>query len=168
VTPTASIVPIAEAHIEGFRNALDSVARERRYLAMLEAPSPGAVRAFVLRNIESDAPQFVAVEDGEVVGWCDVLRRPQHALRHAGGLGIGVVAAYRGRGIGRRLLEAALRKAWQTGFSRVELTVRVDNPRARRLYERFGFVTEGLCRHHMRIDGEYYDSYLMALLHGAP
>jgi putative acetyltransferase len=141
------------------------VARERRFLALLEAPSPGDVRAFVLRNIESGVPQFVAVEDGDVVGWCDVLGKPQHALRHAGTLGIGVVAPCRGRGIGRRLLEATVHQAWRVGFTRVELTVRVDNPQARRLYERLGFRIEGLCRRHMRIDGEYYDSYLMALLH---
>ena len=30
------IVPIAEEHIEGFGQAIDSVARERRYLALLE------------------------------------------------------------------------------------------------------------------------------------
>lgn len=161
----ACILPIAEDHIEGFRSALDSVARERRFLAMLEAPSPRDVRAFVERNLEAGVPQFVAVEGGAVVGWCDVLPKPQHALRHAGTLGIGVVAAYRRRGIGRALLEAVLREAWRVGFTRVELTVRVDNPHARRLYERLGFQIEGLCRRHMRIDGEYYDSYLMALLH---
>jgi hypothetical protein len=31
-------MPIAEAHISGFRAALDSVARELRFLAFLEAP----------------------------------------------------------------------------------------------------------------------------------
>ena len=33
------IVPIAEAHIESFHRTLDVVARERRYLAFLEAVS---------------------------------------------------------------------------------------------------------------------------------
>jgi hypothetical protein len=32
------IVPIEVKHIESFRRALDQVARERKYLAMLEAP----------------------------------------------------------------------------------------------------------------------------------
>jgi RimJ/RimL family protein N-acetyltransferase len=147
--------------------ALDCVARERRYLAMLEAPPLKEVRAFVLQNIETGVPQMVAVEAREVVGWCDVLPKPRPALRHSGVLGLGIVAAHRGRGIGPRLLEATLQAAWQAGLTRVELTVRVDNERARRLYERFGFAIEGLCKRHMRIDGEYHDSYLMALLHGS-
>ena len=45
------IVPIAEEHIEGFRSVLDTVARERRYLGFLEAPSLEEARGFVLRNI---------------------------------------------------------------------------------------------------------------------
>ena len=35
---TYHIVPIAEAHIAGFRDAVDVVARESKYLAFLEAP----------------------------------------------------------------------------------------------------------------------------------
>lgn len=44
------------------------------------------------------------------------------------------------------------------------LALRVDNIRAKGLYERAGFAVEGLCRNHMRIDGKHYDSYLMAIL----
>lgn len=33
-----SIIPITEQYIEGFRSAVDSVAREKKYLAFLEAP----------------------------------------------------------------------------------------------------------------------------------
>jgi RimJ/RimL family protein N-acetyltransferase len=159
-----SIVPIAEEHIDGFRAAVDSVARELKYLAFLEAPPPAEVRKFVLSNIAERVPQFVALDDDRVVGWCDVLPKPRPALRHSGVLGMGVISEHRGRGIGRALLDATLQTAKASGISRIELTVRVDNERAKRLYERFGFVIEGLCRRHMRVDGEFKDSWLMALL----
>jgi putative acetyltransferase len=146
---------------------LDSVARERRYLALFAAPPPRDVQAFVLHNIQARVPQFVALEEAHVVGWCDVLPKPQPALRHSGVLGMAVVAAWRGRGIGSRLLQATLQAAWQREMTRIELTVRVDNERARRLYERFGFKVEGRCRRYMLVDGRYEDGYLMALLHGA-
>jgi RimJ/RimL family protein N-acetyltransferase len=43
--------------------------------------------------------------------------------------------------------------------------VRVDNERARHLYQEFGFVTEGRMRRHMLVDGAYQDSWLMAVLY---
>ena len=50
------IVPIEEGHIEGFHRTLDFVARERRYLAFLEAPPLESTRAFVLGNINAAVP----------------------------------------------------------------------------------------------------------------
>jgi RimJ/RimL family protein N-acetyltransferase len=162
----ARIVAIAEEHIDGFRAALDSVARERKYLSLLEAPAGADVTKYVREGIERRVPHFVAIVEGNVVGWCDVYPKPRAALAHSGTLGMGILSEYRGRGIGRALIDATLQAARAGGLTRIELTVRVDNEPARRLYESFGFVTEGLCRRHTRVDGEYKDSWLMALLHG--
>ena len=160
----ARIVPLKEEHIEDFRAALDSVAREQIYLAMLEAPPLEDMRKFIRESIAADASHMVAIVDEELVGWCDVLRKPRPTLRHSGVLGMGVKANYRGHGIGKALMDATLQAAKAKGFKRVELTVRVDNPRAKRLYESFGFVEEGLCKRYMCLNGEYTDSYLMAVL----
>jgi RimJ/RimL family protein N-acetyltransferase len=159
-----SIVPIAEEHIDGFRDCVDEVARERQYLAMLQAPAPEQVREFVLGQIRANSPHYVALAEGAVVGWCDVIAKPRETLSHSGTLGMGVRAAHRGRGIGKALMERTLEGARNRGFTRVELTVRADNTRARGLYERLGFKLEGTCRNHIRVDGSYYDSYLMAVL----
>ena len=158
------IVPISEQHIEGFRAAVDSVARERRYLALLEAPPEADTRKYVRDNIAGGAPHFVAVADGKVVGWCDVAVRPRLTQQHSGILGMGVIRDHRGKGIGRSLMQATLAAAKASGIRRIELTVRVDNEPAKHLYESFGFVTEGLCKRHMCIDDRFIDSWLMALL----
>jgi ribosomal protein S18 acetylase RimI-like enzyme len=160
----ALIVPIGEEHIDGFRAAVDSVARERRYLALLAAPPEADTRKYVRDNIAQRAPHFVALADDKVVGWCDVAVRPRPTQRHSGILGMGVIREYRGKGIGRALLQATLASARAGGLRRIELTVRADNDPARRLYESFGFVTEGLCKRHMCVEGEFVDSWLMALL----
>src|SRR4030095_12783639 len=136
---THRIVPIAEEYIEGFRAALDSVARERRFLAFLEAPPLESVRDFVLENIRSGQLQFIASADDKVVGWCDVSPKPRPVFRHSGILGIGVTKPYRGRGIGTALIGTTLEAARAKGLTRIELTVRTDNDRAKALYERFGF-----------------------------
>jgi ribosomal-protein-alanine N-acetyltransferase len=54
--------------------------------------------------------------------------------------GVAVGAAYRGRGIGQRLLRYAIEYARIRGAAAVMLKVHLDNPGARRLYEREGFV----------------------------
>lgn len=158
------LAPLREEDLAAYRAVFDSVAREGRYLARLEAPPLEDARKFVRECIDKRRPQFLAWVDGEAVGWCDVIERPQELLRHSGVLGIGIAAPHRGRGIGSALMQRTLADAREKGFTRVELTVRVDNPRAKRLYEKCGFAVEGLCRRHMRVRGEYFDSYLMAWL----
>src|SRR5687767_361854 len=138
-----SIVPIAEEHIETFHAALDSVARERRYLAFLEAPSLEACAEFVRGNLRGGCPQFIAVVDGRVVGWCDVLPVPRPACAHCGVLGIAIIADYRGKGIGTALMRSAIDASRAFGLTRVELTVREHNTSAIALYMKMGFEVEG-------------------------
>ena len=159
------IVPIAENHIPGFRAAVDAVAREKKYLAFLEAPPLEETTKFVLNNIEQKNPQFVVLSDGDVVGWCDVLRNTQRTVySHCGTLGIGLLQQFRGRGIGRQLMQTTIDAAWQCGMTRIELTVREHNANAIALYKSLGFGVEGLQRNAIRIDGQYQNVYAMALL----
>jgi RimJ/RimL family protein N-acetyltransferase len=163
-TMPVDIVPIEESHIEGFHRALDFVARERRYLAFLEAPPLESTRSFVLDNIRRGHPQFVALSAGDVVGWCDVLPKGRPIYAHTGILGVALLPRFRGQGIGAELIRRGLAAAKAFGFHRVELTVREDNRNAIVLYDRIGFTTEGLQRDAVRVDGVYGNVVLMALL----
>lgn len=158
------IVPITEQYIDSFREAVGSVARERKYLAFLDAPSSEMAHAFVMENLKENRPHFVAISKGKVIGWCDItsLRRPVFA--HSGRLGIGVLEQYRGQGIGEALIRAALEEARSKGLTRIELTVREPNKRAIALYEKMGFQVEGLHRDAICIEGEYENHISMALL----
>jgi RimJ/RimL family protein N-acetyltransferase len=161
-----AIVPLAAQHIESFHSALDVVARERRYLLLLEAPPLENTREFVLGSLAGGNPHFVALANGNVVGWCDIRRQPFASVAHRGALGMGIVPPYRGQGIGLRLLAATVEKAAQAGFTRVEFEVRTDNERAIALYEKFGFVREGVVRLAVRIDGASVDAIAMAMMLG--
>lgn len=158
------IVPLATRHVAGFRAALDAVAQERRYLAMLEAPPIARVRRFVLDSLREGATHFVALDGDAVVGWCDVRPRPQPTMRHCGVLGMGVIDGYRRQGLGGRLLAMTLDGAFAGSVRRVELTVRTDNHAAISLYRRHGFETEGTCRQALLVDGACHDLLLMARL----
>jgi ribosomal protein S18 acetylase RimI-like enzyme len=158
------IVPISPAHIDSFHRALDLVVRERQYLALLEAPPIEEFRDFVENIISRGYPQFVALSVGEVVGWCDVLPKTWPIYAHTGVLGIALLPALRGQGVGRRLLARTLEAARAYGLSRVELTVRENNRNAIALYKKFGFETEGIKRNALKIDGRYENLVLMGLL----
>jgi len=161
---TVTIEPTTPDHIERFHRTLDVVARERKYLAFLEAPPLASTRAFVLANLARGAPQFVAIADGEVVGWCDITPIDRPIYAHCGTLGMGLLPEMRGLGHGRALIETALADAPRVGLTRVELTVHASNTRAAALYERVGFRREGIKHKGLRIDGVYGDVIMMARL----
>jgi RimJ/RimL family protein N-acetyltransferase len=164
-TMDVRIVPIARHHLAGFHSALDRVAREGRHLAMLEAPSFVRTRRFVLDSLRAGAIHVVAVAGyDEVVGWCDLRPKSAPTLRHSAVLGMGLIAPYRGQGLGSRMLAATLDAAGQAGLQRAELVVRADNAPAIALYRRFGFKLEGTLRDYLRIDGVAHDALQMARL----
>lgn len=159
-----SIAPITEEYVASFRDCLDSVARERRYLAILQAPSEENVREYIRENLGRDVIQFVAVDNGVVVGWCDIISRRWEGFTHVGRLGMGVRQEYRGRGIGTRLIDAVLEKAREKGLERIELEVFASNTHARELYRKSGFEVEGVRRKARKLEGRYEDIIFMALL----
>jgi RimJ/RimL family protein N-acetyltransferase len=158
------IRPARIEDIASLHSCFDAVAREQRHLAFLQAPPIEQSRAYWSGMIERGCPFQAAFDGPRAVGWCDVTPLPRPVLAHGGTLGLAVHADYRGRGIGRRLLAAAIEDAWRYGIERIELAVFADNLRARRLYEALGFMPEGLLRRHRKVNGVYEDSVLMALL----
>jgi len=159
---TIDVQPINATHVENFRACVDAIARERKFLAQVEAVGLEQMRRFVADNIGQDIAQFVALDRDRVVGWCDIVPGWAYAFHHCGTLGIGVLAQYRGQGIGKRLMTAAIAKARQNGITRIELQTRIDNLGAIGLYESMGFVREGRKRRAMRIDGAYFDMIELA------
>jgi ribosomal protein S18 acetylase RimI-like enzyme len=157
------ILPTCPLHATPLREALGGVARERRWLATVEPFSEVETRAFIEVNRSAGSPLFVAVLDATVVGWCDIVRLyPFPGYEHNGRLGMGVVAGWRGRGLGGRLLDRALDAAPGAGFRRVELEVYASNTAALALYRRRGFEIEGVKRGVRILDGRVDDIVCMA------
>lgn len=159
------VVAIRAQDVAAYRAAFDAVARELRHLGRSQAPPLADVEKFVVDGIVRGRPQFLGWADDQVVGWCDVIEKFPDLQHHSGVLGMGVTASHRGQGFGAALMDATFSDARRKGFKRVELTVRMDNEPAKRLYERFGFEVEGVCRRFIHVNGAYYDSYLMAVLY---
>jgi len=104
---------------------------------------------------------YVAEVGGRVVGQVDVRIPTFEKARHVANLGIAIVGAFRGLGIGRALMERAL--AWMK-LRRVEkatLEVFASNERALALYRKMGFEVEAVRKRHYKIRGEYVDDVMM-------
>lgn len=133
---------IAEIHVETWRAAYRGLIPDD-YLAGLDVHR----RAVVWRSIIGKPGQtvLVAVRGERIVGFCSFLRSRDSAAPPE----IGEVAAIYvepagwGRGIGCKLLAAALDHAGSSGFVAVTLWVLSTNERARGFYTRQGFVPDG-------------------------
>jgi hypothetical protein len=74
----------------------------------------------------------------------------------------------RGQGYGTEVTRLAIDHALAVGLHRVSLTVFAFNPRARRVYEKCGFVLEGRLRDALYWDGEWHDDLVMSVVDGRP
>lgn len=78
---------------------------------------------------------------GYLRGYALVLFRRSSAIARL--YSFAVPPAYRRRGVGKRLLAAAVATARERRAGALRLEIRLDNPSARLLYERAGFVAIG-------------------------
>lgn len=151
-----TISDVSELH-----SVIDQVAREKRWLGASRALPQAQMKAFVQGLLDAGEPHYVAVAEGMVVGWCDIARYPADSRRHCGRLGMGLLEDWRGRGLGRRLLAAALDHADAIPLDRVELDVVADNQAAIGLYDRMGFAREGVRNGAWRLGGVTRDMVVM-------
>jgi len=155
---------ITENDIEGFYACLDAVARERKYLGLTKALPLENMRKWLTKAMERGEIRLIALDGSRIVGWCDIGTSEREGFTHAGRLGMGVLKEYRGQGIGSQLLEEGLSEARDRGLERVELDVYASNTPAIHLYEKFEFMIEGRKRKARKLDGNYEDLIVMAIL----
>lgn len=141
------------------------MASPRALAGTLQLPYPSvAMWERRLGELGADDRMLVAEVEGEVVGNAGLHpagRSPRR--RHAGTIGMSVRDDWQRRGVGSALLAAVIDLAdnW-IGYSRLELTVYLDNAAAVALYRKFGFGIEGTLRDYALRDGAYVDAYAMA------
>jgi ribosomal protein S18 acetylase RimI-like enzyme len=153
--------PIALTDIGSYAECVAEVIAERDYLAWQERFPIDETARFVAHNIRVGNPQFVADDDGRIVGWCDIMRSTVPVHLHCGSLGMGMLAPYRERGLGTRLIIAALSAAREVGIERVDLVVYARNTRAAALYRKVGFRDVGKRTRGKKLGDKYDDELLM-------
>jgi ribosomal protein S18 acetylase RimI-like enzyme len=104
---------------------------------------------------------FAAVRGGTMCGLAAWRRNGIGKLAHVGSIwGMYVAPAERGRGTGRRLLEALVAHARAQAIEALKLSVTATNTAAIALYDRCGFVPYGLEPGTLKVGERYYDTEL--------
>jgi RimJ/RimL family protein N-acetyltransferase len=105
---------------------------------------------------------IVAEADGDVIGNVLVNVERGVATAHVGVLSICIASDWRDVGVGTELVAAAQRWVRERGLRKLSLGVFPDNARAIAVYEKRGFVREGLRRMQYRSGEIFRDEVLMA------
>ena len=117
------------------------------------------------RHLQSDRLDLAVVDSasGECVG--EVVLNELSEIDNSCGFRILLGPQGRDRGIGSEATRLIIDHAFSsTRLNRIELEVYQFNPRARHVYERAGFVFEGVKRSSFKFDDEYVDTVMMSIL----
>lgn len=108
---------------------------------------------------------LIALHAGEIIGEVDITVKDMARIKHVGQLTIGVLPEFQGQGVGTFLMIEALKWGKAQGLKRIELFVFKSNQKAIKLYEKFGFVVEGVRKDYLRRDDNTFeDDLLMAFV----
>ncbi len=143
--------PIAAVHVLTWQVAYRGLIRDEVLDGLSVAQRERTWRQ-ALTDEQSPAV-YVAVEDGAVVGFCAVAAPSRDNDADDGVAEIGAIYVDPGvwrRGVGRALMDVALRDLRVGGWRRVTLWVLAENRQARDFYAQFGFDPDGAEMTHER------------------
>jgi len=107
-------------------------------------------------------PVVVAVTGGQVVGWGSLNAfNPRPAYDNVVDLSVYVERGWRGRGVGRALLQHLLPLARTLGYHKMVLATFPFNEAGVALYQKVGFRPVGVYREQGRLDGRWVDVLIM-------
>jgi L-amino acid N-acyltransferase YncA len=110
-------------------------------------------------------PVSVADLDGRVVGWASLNRfNPRAAYDHVADFSVYVEREWRGKGIGRQLLDRLIEQARAIGYHKMVLAAMAHNSAGLALYSRAGFTRVGIYREQGQLDGRWVDVAIMEKL----
>ncbi|WP_273124828.1 GNAT family N-acetyltransferase [Bacillus weihaiensis] len=120
-------------------------------------------KEIIERDRKSDKNLLLVAEvENEIVGFLRCIGNDLKRTSHRVEFGLGVVKEHWGIGIGKNLLQQFIKWADCNGIRKITLQVLETNKKARTLYEKEGFIVEGILRDDKLLsDGNYYQTIIM-------
>jgi ribosomal protein S18 acetylase RimI-like enzyme len=118
---------------------------------------------YLAKRAEAPGLRWIDIDDdGRVHGYAALTRLPGWS-DHVGELRLVVDSEVRGSGVGRRLVQTALREGFSRGLSKVVIELATDEDRVLAMFGSLGFTGEALLRDHIRDhDGNLRDLIVLA------
>ncbi|MFC4449911.1 bifunctional helix-turn-helix transcriptional regulator/GNAT family N-acetyltransferase [Halorussus aquaticus] len=158
------IRPARQEDLSGIVGAIRRVAEQGSYIVAESVADEIDHDEALLRHNEIESRMFfVATVGDEVVGWVHLYAPELDKLAHTAELTVGVLADYRGHGVGSHLLERGLEWAASNGYEKVYQSVPSANDDAIAFLEEHGWETEAVRENHYKIDDDYVDEVMMAV-----
>ncbi|MGL4570580.1 MAG: GNAT family N-acetyltransferase [Clostridium sp.] len=123
------------------------------------------IKKMIEKNIEEENLLKVAIYNNQIVGFICVQRGSLNRIRHTAYIVLGIRKQFRGKGIGKSFFKELDLWSKENNIKRLELTVMCKNDIAKSLYEKNGFLIEGIKKKSVVVDGEYMDEFYMAKIY---
>lgn len=143
---------------------LDKETKNMMYEPNERTKNINLINSLIEKSVEGSDLLLVAEIDKDVVGFLSAQRGVPNRIRHTAYIVTGIRKDFQGKGIGSQFFRKLDLWARQNAIKRLELTVMCPNIVAKNLYEKNGFVIEGVKKDAMLVDGEYIDEFYMAKL----
>lgn len=120
----------------------------------------------IFRDLLLQTRLYVFWEEGKAIGMFK-LEPSKHRLAHLVYLGgLAIHPDFGGMGYGLKMLEEIIELCKNEGFLRIELSVGIINEKAKNLYQKAGFVQEGILRKYTYLKSKdiFIDEILMSYL----
>lgn len=110
--------------------------------------------------------KIFAYDGDEIVGMAGIFQNEKTKLKHISNIfGVYLRESYRGRGIGKAMLEIMIKEAKKApDVSKISLSVNTEQIPAVRSYEKAGFKIAGKVEKEMKVGNKYYNEYIMEML----
>lgn len=122
------------------------------------------INSSIQNAVEGKDLLLVAENDKDIIGFLSAQRGVPNRIKHTAYIVVGIRKDFQGKGIGSKFFRKLDLWVLQNKITRLELTVMCNNKMAKHLYEKNGFVVEGIKKNSMVVDGEYVDEFYMAKL----
>ncbi|MBU9714727.1 GNAT family N-acetyltransferase [Bacillus tamaricis] len=141
---------------------VECIIQEGKYIQKEKVRTVEEEKAFI-EEMKVKDNMYAAVDvDGHVVGIARCIRGDLNMKRHTGLFRTWLSKEAQGKGLGNKIMDYTLEWGKIHQLHKICLTVFASNQIAKQLYEKYGFVVEGVQREQVLIGNNFDDEIFMA------